>query len=272
MRVFYTFPQGKSKALTMSYDDGKQQDARLLEIFNRHGIKGTFNLNSGLFEQDIRISPKKITDLYQGHEIATHSLTHPTMTRLSLPYVAQEILEDRKGLEAVTGQIIRGHAYPNGAYNQEIKDLLRQLGIAYARVVPSSHDFELPEDLMAWQPTCHHGDPTLMEKAEFFADFQKRQYLKLFYVWGHSYEFDRDDNWDVIERFCAFMGGREDIWYATNIEIADYVTAAKRLQYSADCTMVYNPSAISVWVQPFDEGSTWGEGVREIPAGALVKL
>ena len=45
MKVYVCFPEGKAKALTMSYDDGKIQDERLVSIFNRYGIRGTFNLN-----------------------------------------------------------------------------------------------------------------------------------------------------------------------------------------------------------------------------------
>ena len=121
--------------------------------------------------------------------------------------------------------------------------------MAYARVVETVPDFALPKDPLEWHATCHHNDPKLMEYAEFFADFKKSQYLKLMYVWGHSYEFDNNDNWDVIENFCKYMGGRDDIWYATNIEIIDYMDAAKRLQFSADYEKVYNPNACSVWLQ-----------------------
>ena len=71
--------------------------------------------------------------------------------------------------------------------------------MAYARVVETVPDFSLPKDPLEWHATCHHNDPKLMEYAEFFADFKKSQYLKLMYVWGHSYEFDNNDNWDVIE-------------------------------------------------------------------------
>ena len=47
--VIYTcFPGGRHKVLTMSYDDGRQEDYRLVELFNKHGIKGTFNLNAGI--------------------------------------------------------------------------------------------------------------------------------------------------------------------------------------------------------------------------------
>jgi peptidoglycan/xylan/chitin deacetylase (PgdA/CDA1 family) len=253
MKVYIAFPEGKAKALTMSYDDGKLQDERLVEIFNQYGIRGTFNLNYGYMDKEgmnpPRIPSSRINELYQGHEIATHTLTHPTIARCPLSGAAAEILEDRKGLEKITGRIIRGHAYPNGSYNEEIKQLYHQLGIAYGRVVASSHSFELPEDFMEWHPTCHHNDPALMELAEEFANFNKPQYLKLMYVWGHSYEFDNNHNWKVIEDFCKYMGGREDIWYATNLEIIDYLKAAKNLHFSADNNLVYNPNACDLWLQ-----------------------
>jgi len=256
MKIYVCFPEGKAKALTMSYDDGKIQDERLIGIFDKYGIKGTFNLNYGLMEKEqtpARIPRSRVAELYKNHEVATHTMTHPTIERCPLTAVAEEILEDRKGLEKLTGKLVRGHAYPNGSYSEEIKGLFRQLGIAYGRVVSSVPDFALPTDPLEWHPTCHHKDPELMKKAEFFANFQKKQYLKLMYVWGHSYEFDNDNNWEVIEKFCEYMGGREDIWYATNIEIIDYMEAAGRLKFTGDNEKVYNPSFRSVWLQVNDQ-------------------
>ena len=270
MKVYVCFPKGKAKALTMSYDDGKIQDERLVSIFNRYGIRGTFNLNYGMIDKEgltpPRIKSSRINELYTGHEIATHTMTHPTIARCPMTEVAEEILADRKGLEQITGRIIRGHAYPNGSYNEDIKQLFRQLGIAYARVVEPAADFALPTDPLEWHPTCHHDAPDLMKKAEFFAEFKKKQYLKLMYVWGHSYEFDNHDNWNVIEDFCAYMGGRDDIWYATNIEIIDYMDAARRLIFSADCRRVYNPNAISVWLE-ID-----GDTVIEVKGGTCLEI
>ena len=241
MKSYICFPGGKAKALTMSYDDGQKFDRRLVDIFNKNGIKGTFNLNSLMMHpgrDDRRIDSEEVAELYKGHEVATHTCNHPTMERCPLVQVASEILDDRKELETLVGYPVRGHAYPNGSYTQEIKELIHQLGIAYARVVPSSYNFELPSDVMEWYPTCHHSDTRLMELAKTFADDKKKQYLRLMYVWGHSYEFDRDDNWDIIEDFCEFIGGRDDIWYATNIEIIDYLNAARQLVYFADSSKV----------------------------------
>lgn len=272
MKIFTCFPNGKAKALTMSYDDGKVEDIRLVEIFNKYGIKGTFNLNYGIMISDQtgqkhpRIPKEKIADLYAGHEIATHTMTHPTIARCPMTEVAEEILEDRKGLEKITNSVIRGHAYPNGSYNKEIESLFRHLGIAYARVTETTGEFELPDNPMEWKATCHHDDPKLMEYAKFFADFSKDQYLKLMYVWGHSYEFADNNNWEVIEEFCKLMGGRDDIWYATNIEIIDYMEAAGNLRFSADYSRVYNPSAQSVWL------SVNGNTYVEVKGGTTVDL
>ena len=74
-----------------------------------------------------------------------------------------------------------------------------------------------------------------------------RQYPRLFYLWGHSYEFDNNDNWDVLEKFCETVSGKDDIWYATNIEIYEYANAYNSLVMSADCTRIYNPTLIEVF-------------------------
>ena len=269
MNVYVCFPEGKCKALTMSYDDGVDQDARLVEIFNRNGIKGTFNLNYGRIASGGRraMTPEQLVELYKGHEVATHCLTHPTIARCPLSGVATEIMEDRKGLEKLFGGVVRGHAYPNGSYSEEIKQLFKQLGIAYGRVVPSVPGFKLPADLLEWHPTCHHKDPNLMQMAQSLVESKTWQYAKLMYVWGHSYEFDNDDNWHVIEEFCEYIGGREDIWYATNIEIVDYMEAAERLRFTANNEGVYNPSVQSVWLQ-----HTENAAIIEVKGGTYVDL
>ena len=139
-------------------------------------------------------------------------------------------------------------SYPNGSYSEDIKKLLPACGIEYSRVVGNTDDFAMPTDYLEWTSTCHHSH-NLMQNAERFAALNKTQYLYLMYVWGHSYEFDRDNIWDLIESFAEYIGGRDDIWYATNIEIVDYMNAAKNLRFSANGKMVYNPSAIPVWIR-----------------------
>lgn len=246
-KILLCFPEGRHKALTMSYDDGTTADRRLVSTFNRYGIKGTFHLNSGLFGTGNRLTEQEAADLYAGHEVSAHTLTHPTIARCPKEQIVYEVMEDRKGLERLVGYTVRGMSYPNGSFNHEIKQMLPALGIEYARVVQTTGGFSMPDDWHEWKPSCHHNDQ-LIERTETFIGLHKSQYLYLMYVWGHSYEFDNDDNWELIERFCELAGGRENIWYATNMQIVDYMNAYNQLKFSAGLDFVYNPSAQSVWI------------------------
>ncbi|MCH5185148.1 MAG: polysaccharide deacetylase family protein [Oscillospiraceae bacterium] len=253
--IYTCFPGWKHKCLTMSYDDGRIFDKRLVEIFNKNGIKGTFHLNSGLFNRrDGRVQFDEIKEVYKGHEVSCHTYTHPTTARCPISEVIKQITEDRKILEEAAGYPVRGMSYPNGSYSREIIDILPALGIEYSRVVETTGHFGLPEDLYRWKATCHHAKRTdngknLKELGEEFIGLHKTQYLYLMYVWGHSYEFDTADNWDIMEDFCAMIGNRDDIWYTTNIGYVDYMNAAKNLRYTMKGDMVYNPSAMSVFIR-----------------------
>jgi len=264
-KVYCCYPGGKFKALTMSYDDGRIYDRRLIQIFNENGIRGTFHLNSGLLKGPDKIDPEEIPELYRGHEVACHTVTHPTIARCPLPEVVREVLDDRRELEKYTGYPVRGLSYPNGSLSREIEEMLPACGIRYSRVVGSSDGFALPENSLRWKATCHHNH-RLLELGEEFLKLYKRQYLYLMYVWGHSYEFNDADNWELMEEFCRKMGGREDIWYCTNIEFMDCMDDFKRLQFAADNEFVCNPNARDCWITVND-----GEPVC-IPGGETVRL
>ena len=212
------FPNGKSKAFTMSYDDGTIHDRRLVEIMNRYGIRGTFNLNAGFLGQtcwigglhgklDIsKIEPDEVPTLYAGHEIAGHGLNHASPTDIGSSAYFYETIEDKAALEHLTGKLVRGYAYPFGAYDEKTKNVMQLAGYHYARTVDTTRQFELPTDFLAWKGTCHHNDPQLMQLAERFCRGEHFSlHTKLFYVWGHSYEFADDDNWSCIEGLCSTL-------------------------------------------------------------------
>lgn len=251
------YPGFRKKALTLSYDDGVVQDVRLIEIMNKYGIKGAFNLNGGVYEgvrlgtRHARLGREEALALYpdSGQEVALHSYTHPFLDRLPAGQAAWEIVKDREALEGLFGGIIRGFAYPMGTYNDSVVDALRQCGIAYARTTKATHGFDLPADWLRLETTCRNRDPKMLELGREFLALEPKYEPKLFYLWGHSYEFDEDHSWQEIENFCAMMGGREDIWYATNIEIYDYLTAFDCLQASIDGKMLRNPTAMTLFLE-----------------------
>ncbi|WP_026651237.1 polysaccharide deacetylase family protein [Butyrivibrio proteoclasticus] len=253
--IYTAFPEGKHKVLTLSYDDGKIPDRRLVALFNEYGLKGTFNVNSGLedipFEEayNERIPTSEYKELYKGHEIACHTVTHPTIARCPREQQIQQVLEDRRALEEIMHRPIRGMAYPNGSFDDTVVETLKACGIVHSRTVNSTLSFAMPQDFLRWNPTCSHRHPDLMKLTREFLDLHKTQYLYMLYVWGHSYEFERDDNWNVIETFAKEVSNKDDIWYATNIEIVDYLDAANRIQVSVNGDFAYNPSATDVWLE-----------------------
>lgn len=219
---------GKMKAVTFSYDDGIRQDKRLVELFNKYGVKATFNLNSGI-QSDVspfiikeivvhRMNIADLKNLYTGHEIASHALTHANLTRHDADTVYNEVKTDMEILSTRFDQKVTGFAYPFGAYNDMVVEQLKKCGISYARTVKSSHNFELPADPLRLEATCHHNDPMIMELIDKFLAL-KPEKPQLLYIWGHSYEFDADNNWEHMETILQKLARRGDIFYGTNMEV-----------------------------------------------------
>lgn len=217
------------KAVTFSYDDGVTQDIRFVNMLNRYHLKGTFNLNSGIgYEEQVwtckgveirRCRREILKDLYSGHEVAVHTLHHPNLYEVTdRAQISHEILEDRKNLEQIFGTPVTGMAYPFGGYRDEVLALLRENDFLYARTTRSSYSFEEQEELLTYAPTCHHNDSRLMELARALVEGEP-DHPQIFCVWGHSYEFDVDDTWEMMEEFCRFISNRDDIFYGTNQEV-----------------------------------------------------
>lgn len=219
---------GKNKALTFSYDDGISQDIRLVEILNKYGMKCTFNLNSGIMNEKgsfkigevpvTRMAPEGLAELYKGHEIAVHTLTHPNLLELSDEEVRREISEDKKTLESLFGYEICGMAYPYGTFDDRVISIAQKCGIKFSRTVMDAADFTPQEKLMELRATCHHKNPRVMEMLDEFLAYEG-DVPAMFCLWGHSYEFDVDNNWELIEEFCQKAAFKEDIFYGTNSEI-----------------------------------------------------
>ncbi len=274
------FPEGKDKVVTLSYDDGTLSDKKLISIMQKNGIKGTFNLNSArvLSEDAVLEEPENLLRLMKASElkesypfevceVAVHFKTHPFPSPMPINAVTQEIMTDRTNLEKMFKTIVRGCAYPYGDYNDTTVESLKASGIVYSRTCNSTHDFELPKNWLLLDPTCHNCEPCFGELVDKFLNLKVGDgYMpKMFYLWGHSMEFVHFKNWEVFEQFCEKVGGRDDIWYATNIEIYDYCMAYRQLLFSNDCEMVHNPTALDIWIN-------FNGRKMKIPSGKTVLL
>ncbi len=218
----------KMKAVTFSYDDGVCQDKRLVGLFNQYQLKATFNLNSGIqsgagsFEKNgiviKRMNIKGLKELYAGHEIAAHGLTHASLTKVDEETVYNEIMYDKINLENIFECKVAGMAYAYGTYNEQVKRILGDCGIRYARTVNATNHFEVSPDLLELQPTCHHADEGIFETIDRFIRL-KADRPQILYIWGHSYEFDCENNWEQIEKIAKLVSQKDDIFYGTNAEV-----------------------------------------------------
>ena len=272
MAILMRFPGGKRKAFTLSYDDGTIHDKRLVATMEQYGIKGTLNVNTA----SIGVAPNKLTwqELRAladspSVEIAAHGYRHHALAQVELGVATYDVMKGRETLETNLARIVRGMAYASGSVSDEVVTILRSCGIEYSRTSGSTEGFEVPSDWLRLSATCHHNNPRLMELAKDFVERGDEGYVwrnrpMLFYVWGHSYEFDRNGNWQVLEELCEYVGGRDDVWYATNGEIVSYVNAFRALRWSHDQSIVQNPTATDVCF--FCDGKTVtvrsGETVR----------
>ncbi len=227
---------GKQKAVTFSYDDGVVQDVRLVERLNHYGLKCTFNLNSELLGQGgmlrrggnrivhYKLRPEDVRTVYEGHEVAVHTLTHPNLTEQTDEEVIRQVECDRKNLEELMGYPIVGMAYPCGGVNNDdrVAALIRaHTGVKYCRTITSSESFAPQENLYRFNPTVSHlcGWDHLMETARRFVEADPAD-RPLLYVWGHSYEMDlAAENWQRLDEFFTYISGRDDVFYGTNREV-----------------------------------------------------
>lgn len=226
------YPGGKKKAFNITYDDGVLQDVRFVELLNRYGIKGTFNLNSQLMEEEFawthpngmevrRLSPRQARHLYDGHEVASHSLTHPYMDHLPPEELYRQLKTDKENLERLFEREVRGFAVPFHYYDDRIASCARDCGFTYARKSDTTGNFTPCREPYHWMTGFYHIEPGLMDFVESFLN--TRQELAVCQIVGHSYDLDALDLWDTMEEICAKVAARDDIWLCTNAELADFL-------------------------------------------------
>lgn len=225
----------KKKAITFSYDDGVTQDIRLINLLNKYGLKCTFNINSellgkkgilsreGLPVSHYKIHPEDFKNVYAGHEVAVHTLTHPNLTGLDEKEIIRQVEEDRKNLEGLVGYDIVGMAYPCGGVNNDdrVAGIIKEnTKIKYCRTITCNDSFEVQENLYRFNPTAFHLDfDKLMKLGSEFIKLQPEK-PQIFYIWGHSYEMDfESENWVKLEEFFKLISQKDDIFYGTNSEV-----------------------------------------------------
>lgn len=248
------YPYGKKKAFNVTYDDGVLQDVRFVELMNRYGLKGTFNLNSALMETEFewvhekglvvkRLRMDVVKSLYAGHEVASHTLNHPYMHDLSKEGVLWELSQDKRNLEMIFGEEIKGFAVPFDYYSDLIAECVQECGFAYGRISEMSHSFCPQTDYYRWKATVFHCEACLEELTAQFLETEED--LALFQIVGHSYDLDAENMWERMEAVFQTISNQEEILPMTTIEIIEYLKAMEQVEITDGS--IRNHSDRSLW-------------------------
>ena len=223
--------RSKMKAVTFSFDDGVTQDQRLIKLLDKYALKSTFNINSQRLDQakillvgDVTVSHCKpraceIKAIYQNHEVAGHTLSHPCLTTRSDDEIVREVEEDRLILSKLCGYEVQGFAYPGGSKyvdDRVINAVKTRTNVKYARNACTSKSFEPPKDLFNVIPTSSFLDSDIFDLAQEFIALKPTS-PKLFFIYGHAYEPDGySDGWERVEKLFSLISQKDDIFYGTN--------------------------------------------------------
>lgn len=278
------WPGGRKKCLTLSFDDGTVEDIRITQMLRDRGLRATFNLNTGLMGDRDRLDrgnyavehdklPRdRISKAYEGFEVAIHGHTHAHLGRVPSSMAAYEIIRCKEELEQIVHEPVRGMAWPVSYRDPDLvaaRDTACACGVCYARTTRRSYDcVGLPKDFLSWDAACSYVQPELdVIVDKFLSPVVEGCYRDpyLLYVWGHGYEATALGAWDTLEAFLNRVCGCDDIWYAENIEVYDYVSAVRSLVYSATGDYIFNPGRLDVWML-ID-----GRPIR-IPSGRTVEV
>lgn len=270
----FTYPDGNTKALVLSYDDGAIQDIELAQLFDKNNLVGTFNLNSkylgvtrGWPQQNgdtvyqTYVPKDSLLIIYKNHEIAAHGALHKNFTDISIEEVLEEINTDLEILEKLTNRKIVSMAYPFGNTNDTIAKLIASTGIKNGRTVDDTHEYGFPTNYMMWHPTCH--DSKVLDHLDSYMELNEQE-LSVFYVWGHSWEFGNKERWDNMVEFCEEIGKATDIWSIGHGELTSYLLAIENVQ--VDEQKIVNPSDnLPVWIH-------LSSGIKKLEPGELIRL
>ena len=248
------YPDGKKKAFNVTYDDGVLQDVRFVELMNQYGLKGTFNLNSALMENEFawthetglvvkRLCTDAVRNLYTGHEVASHTLNHPYMHDLSWEGVMWELSQDKRNLEALFETEVKGFAVPFDYYSDMIAACVQECGFAYGRISEMSYSFQPQKDYYRWKATVFHCEACLEDLTAQFLETDEE--LALFQIVGHSYDLDAENMWERMENILRTISSQKDILPMTTIEMIEYLKAMDAAEITDGS--IQNHSDRSLW-------------------------
>lgn len=293
--VYVSYPDGKMKAALFNFDDAGDfiinADLHLIEILNKNKLKGTFNVVKDYCDMTEAKAFSKRISQYDGHELASHTVSHPQLGTLTDEEFKKEMVDSKAYIETFPGrERVTGLAY-SYYYKAGAKrlDMIREAGYLYSRRTDDSKNFYIPDNFYNWLPTTWvlransaEDEPYLTDMTKDFLTMDPEHTMRLMFIWGHATDFDSwsdpvKSKWGYLEKHCEMIGSNlNTVWSPTCQEFVDYVNAAKLLgiyQGSGSNILFDNSeSAVDVWVMVNGGSVTVPAGtVKEVNPAAVEK-
>ena len=221
------------KIVTTSWDDGHKLDVKLADLLRKYNIPATFYVSpeSREFSKEDLLSVQEIQLLNENFEIGGHTLHHPNLSQVPLTSAIADIKAGKEMLEAIIGKRLQSFAYPYGAYTKQVQKAVLDLDFTVARttkrfsIKPSNEYSALPTTVHVY---THLSDtPQLLKYrtiqwqklARHFFD-QTMENGGVFHLWGHSWELNKNNEWENLEALLEYISNREDVEYINNVGLA----------------------------------------------------
>ena len=203
------------KYFVFAIDDGTSFDKKVIEIFNRYNIKATFNLNSGLqdfvwYKDWLAVTRHNLyenRDIYDGHEVGSHSLTHPYLTSLCDEDVYKEVKEDKGNIEHIFQRNVETFSFPFEGYDERTSGIIKSLGITHIILPDIDDSFKFPIDTHHIKVTSWDIDDALEKINRFIEDEESEIFIYL----SHSYDYEYSNSYDKLEKLCQIVTSNKDI-------------------------------------------------------------
>ena len=213
------------KYFVFAVDDGTTYDQKVIDIFNRYNIRATFNINSGLqdfvwYKEDLpvrRLDLYEYKDIYNNHEVASHSLTHPYLTSLSDEEVYYEVKIDKDNIERIFNRKVTSFSFPFDYFDERTINIIKGLGISHIILPEIDDSFRFPSDTFHIKVTSWNIDDALTKLDRFIKDKDAEIFIYL----SHSYDYEFDHSYDKLEKLCQLVISQSDIKTITIGEIVE---------------------------------------------------
>ena len=233
-------------SLTMSWDDGSPHDLRLADLLSKYNLQSTFYIPKYNIEGNSVVKNSEIRQLSQNFEIGAHTIDHIRLNSLPHEQRKYQIQGSKDWLEDITGNSIHGFCYPGGVYNNYSIEAVKEAGFLYSRTTENfrndvSHLYEMPTTLQFFNHknyvllanilkskgrfakiSNYHTilrTNNLLKRFESILDYSINHNLAYLHFWGHSWELDQYDLWNLLEEFFKILQERsQSLSFKTNFQ------------------------------------------------------